>query len=112
MNLRTIVWKEMWERPTSMITSVLAILLGVTALVAIRHITVFSEREVGRQLETLGANILVLPKNASLQDYYSADKNGQTLPEQHASAILLAGLTGVEKLSPKLSVPVQIGDKQ
>lgn len=111
MNLKTIVWKEMWERPTSMITSMLAIVLGVTALVAIRHVSIFSEREVGRQLESLGANILVLPKNASLQDYYSADQNGQTLPEQHASAILLAGLTGVEKLSPKLSVPVQVAGK-
>lgn len=107
MNLRTIVWKELWERPTAMATSVLAILLGVAALVAMRHVTVFSEREVGRQLESLGANILVLPKSASLQDYYSADLNGQTLPEEQVSQIMLAGLTGVEKLSPKLCVPAQ-----
>jgi len=52
MNLRLIVWKELWERPTAMITSVLAILLVVTALVAMRHVTVFSGREVipGRRL--------------------------------------------------------------
>lgn len=112
MNLRAIVWRELWERPTAMVTSALAILLGVTALVAIRHITVFSEREVGRQLETLGANILILPKGASLQDYYSADQNGQTLPEEHVSQILLAGLTGVEKLSPRLCVAVQVGGRQ
>lgn len=111
MNLRTIVWKELWERPTAMITSVLAILLGVTALVAIRHVTVFSEREVAQQLETLGANILILPKAASLQDYYSADLNGQTLPEEQVTQVMLAGLTGVEKLSPKLCVPVQVAGK-
>lgn len=111
MNLRTIVWKELWERPMAMITSVLAILLGVTALVAIRHVTVFSEREVAQQLETLGANILILPKAASLQDYYSADLNGQTLPEEQVSQVLLAGLPGVEKLSPKLCVPVQVAGK-
>lgn len=89
-----------------MATCVLAILLGVAALVAIRHVTVFAEREVGRQLQTLGANILVLPKGASLQDYYSADQNGMTIPEEQVSQIMLAGLTGVEKLSPKLCVPV------
>lgn len=111
MNLRTIVWKELRERPTAMVTGVLAILLGVTALVAIRHVTVFSEKEVAHQLETLGANILILPKAASLQDYYSADLNGQTLPEEQVSQILMANLSGVEKLAPKLCVPTKVGDK-
>ena len=111
MNLKTIVWKELWERPTAMVTSLLAILLGVTALVAIRHVTVFSERQVAHQLESLGANILILPKTASLQDYYSADLNGQTLPEEQVSQVLLAGLAGVEKLAPKLCVPVEIAGK-
>ncbi len=108
MRLRTIVWKELRERPTAMFTGVLAVMLGVTALVALRHVTVFSEREVGRQLNQLGANILIVPKGASLQDYYSADNNGQTLPEEHVDEILLATLTGVEKLSPKLCVPADI----
>jgi len=111
MNLRTIVWKELWERPTAMATSVLAILLGVAALVAMRHVTVFSEREVTRQLNQLGANILILPKSASLQDYYAADQNGQTLPEEHVSQIMLANLTGVEKLSPKLCIPAELDGK-
>lgn len=108
MNLHTIVWKELRERPTAMITGVLAILLSVTALVAIRHVTIFSEREVGRQLNMLGANILVLPKGASLQNYFAADNNGMTLPEEHVDRIMLAALTGVEKLSPKLCVPVEV----
>lgn len=108
MTLRTIVWKEIWERPWAVATCAMAILLGVSALVAIRHITVFSEQEVGRQLQALGANILVLPQGASLQDYYSADRNGLTIPEQSATQILMAGLPGVERLSPRLSLPIQL----
>ena len=111
MNLRTLVWRELSERPSAMLTSTLAILLGVTALVAIRHVTVFSEREVGMQLQSLGANVLVLPKAATLQDYYSADLTSQTLPESHVSSILLANLPGVERLSPKLCVSTKIGDR-
>jgi putative ABC transport system permease protein len=109
MNIKTIAWKELWERPTAMITSLLAIALGVTALVAIRHITVFSERAVKHQLAELGANILILPPTASLQDYYSADINGGTLLEEHVSTVLLANLAGVEKLSPKLCTSVKVG---
>lgn len=111
MNLRLLVWRELLERPTAMLTSVLAILLGVTALVAIRHITVFSEREVGEKLESLGANLLVLPKNATLQDYYSADLSGQTLPESHVSSILLANLPGVERLSPRLCTSATVAGR-
>eukprot|EP00456_Euglypha_rotunda_P037497 TRINITY_DN287_c0_g3_i1.p1 TRINITY_DN287_c0_g3~~TRINITY_DN287_c0_g3_i1.p1 ORF type:complete len:227 (+),score=59.08 TRINITY_DN287_c0_g3_i1:666-1346(+) len=111
MNLRTLVWRELSERPSAMLTSTLAILLGVTALVAIRHVTVFSEREVGQQLQSLGANVLVLPKAATLQDYYSADLTSQTLPESHVSSILLANLPGVERLSPKLCVAAKVGDQ-
>ena len=111
MNIKKIAWKELWERPTAMITSLLAIALGVTALVAIRHITVFSEQEVKHQLSELGANILILPPAASLQDYYSADVNGGTLLEEHVSTVLLANLAGVEKLSPKLCTSVKVGGK-
>ena len=67
MNLKTLVWRELAERPSAMLTSTLTILLGVAALVAIRHVTVFSEREVGQQLQSLGANVLVLPKDSTLQ---------------------------------------------
>jgi putative ABC transport system permease protein len=109
MSLLSIVYHELRARPWAMLSSGLAILLGVAALVAIRHVTVHSEDEVSRQLSTLGANILVLPKEATLQDFYSADKNGGTLPEEHVSEIWMAGLTGVEKVSPKLNVPANLG---
>lgn len=108
MNVYSLVWRELRERPWSLLSNSLAILLGVAALVAIRHIAVHSEQEVSRQLATLGANILILPQAASLQDYFAADQSGGTLPEEHVSEIYLAGLTGVEKLSPKLSVPAEL----
>lgn len=111
MNLRTLVWREIRERPASLLTSTLAIALGVAALVGIRHVTVFSQERVGQQLEDLGANVLVIPKSTTLQDYYSADQSGATLPESHASSILLANLSGVERLSPKLCVPAQLGQR-
>ena len=109
MNLRSLVWNELRERPWSVVSSSIAILLGVAALVAIRHVTVHSEQEVSRQLSSLGANILILPRDASLQNYYAADRNGLTLPEEHVVEVLMAGLPGVEKVTPKLSMPAKMG---
>jgi putative ABC transport system permease protein len=105
MNLRSLIWHELRSRPWAALSNSLAILLGVAALVAIRHITVASEQDVSHQLSDLGANILVLPQEATLQDYYAADQNSGTLPEEHVSEIYLAGLTGIEQVSPRLNVP-------
>src|SRR3569623_2437232 len=112
MTLQSIVWREWRERPWSIATSVVAILLGVTALVAIRHMTVFSERQVAEQLTSLGANILILPKATTLQDYYAADMSEHRLAEESVAGIMLAGLTGVEKLSPKLCLPTDCNGTQ
>lgn len=111
MNLRYLVWRELLERPSAMLTSMLSILLGVTALVAIRHVTTFSEQEVGRQLESLGANVLVLPKSATIESYYAADLTSETMPESHVATILMANLAGVERLSPRLCVPATLADR-
>ena len=107
MTPRKLIWKELWQRPTAMATCLLAIMLGVTALVAIRSVTVYSEKTVAKQMSELGANILLLPKNASLQDYYAADANGETIPEEYGTQLLLADLPGVEHIAPKLSMQTE-----
>ena len=103
-----LIWKELWQRPTAMATCLLAIALGVTAVVAIRSVTIFSDQAVAKQMSELGANILLLPKTASLQDYYAADTNGDTLPEECGTRLLLADLAGVEHIAPKLSVKAEL----
>jgi putative ABC transport system permease protein len=107
MTPNKLIWKEIRQRPTAMVTCLLSITLGVTALVAIRSVTIFSEQAVATQMESLGANVLLLPKSASLQDYYAADAHGATLLEEDAVRLALANLEGVEKISPKLSVPFE-----
>ena len=104
MRLRSMIWKELWQRPTPMLTSLLAVTLGVTAMVAIQNIAVFSERKIASDMESLGANVLVLPPSVTLQDYYSADMHGQTMPEEYVSRLALARMPGVENLAPKLCV--------
>lgn len=108
MSFTRLIWKEIRERPTAMLTSLLAMMLGVAALVAIRNVTYFSEQAVARELSALGANVLVLPKGVTLQDYYSADLHGQTIPEELVQQLALSNLEGVENLAPKLCVPTQL----
>ena len=109
MNLGKLVWREFSERKNQLVTGFLAVLLGITVIVSIKNITFYSEKAVARELDALGANILILPKSASLQDYYSADLQDEEFPEEYVTRLTLSDLQGLDNLSPRLSVPVELG---
>ena len=108
MRLSSIIVKELFERRSQLITSFIAIVLGITVIVGIRTITHFSEKAVARELDNLGANVLILPKDATVSDYYSADFTGAELPEAYVQTITSSSLQGVDHLSPKLSASVEL----
>lgn len=111
MRIRTLVRREIFERKKQLVTSFLAIFLGIAAIVSIKNITYYSEKAVAGQLDALGANILILPKTASVQDYYSADMLDEEFPEEYVDRLIMSDLQGLDNLSPKLSVPVKVGDR-
>ena len=108
MNIRTLIGRELAERPAAMAVVALVIGLGVAALVAVLHITDASEKAVARELDALGANVLILPKGVTLQDYYSADLHGEVIPEEYVTRLALSDVQGVDNLSPKLCVPASL----
>lgn len=112
MNLKKLVWRELFERKSQMITIFVGILLGITTVIAIKNITYYSEKAVAREMDSLGANVLVLPKSVTLQDYYSADMHSETIPEEYALRLTMSNLEGVDNLSPKLCVPVELEGRQ
>jgi putative ABC transport system permease protein len=112
MRLRTLVWREIFERKSQLLTSFVAILLGITVIVSIKNISFYSEKAVAREMDSLGANVLVLPKSATLQDYYTADMQGDEIPEEYVTQLAMSDLQGLDNLSPKLSVPVDLSGQR
>ena len=111
MRLRTLVLREIFERKSQLVTSFLAILLGITVIVAIKTVSHYSEQAVAGEMDSLGANILVLPKSSTLQDYYAADMQGETIPEEYVAKLAASDLAGLDNFSPKLSTPVELRGK-
>jgi putative ABC transport system permease protein len=111
MRLHSLVLREIFERKSQLLTSFVAILLGITVIVSIKTISSHSEDAVAYEMDNLGANILVLPKSATLQEYYSADMQDETIPEQYVTQLAVSNLEGLDNVSPKLSVPVELGKK-
>lgn len=112
MNLYKIVMLEMRQRKSQLISGILAITLGIGIIVGIRSISVVSERAVAINLDNLGANILVLPQGASVDNYYSADIDAPTFSEDYVEKIVTSTIAGVDNLSPKLTRRVDVGNEK
>lgn len=112
MNLFKLVWLELGQRKTQLVSGILAITLGIGVIVAIRSISLVSEKAVAINLDNLGANILVLPQGASVDNYYAADIDAPTFPEEYVERIVTSDLKGVDNLSPKLTRRIDINGQK
>lgn len=103
MKLAGVAWKELSHRRSSLISGLIAITLGIAVIVGIRSVTVASKHAVAVQLDSLGANVLVLPQGATVDDYHTADIDAPTFPEEYVERMVTSSLLGVENISPKLT---------
>jgi putative ABC transport system permease protein len=108
MNLKKIILKELLERKKQFLTSFIAILLGIIVIVAVKSVSNSSEKAVAIQLDNLGANILVLPQTATIDNYFAADINAPEMPEEYVDRITSSTIAGVDNMSPKLSARIEV----
>lgn len=112
MKWKTLILQELTQRKSRFITNSLAIILGIAVIVAINNISIYSQKAIAKELDTLGANILILPESTTLVDYYSADIQSGELPEEYVDVLTSSNLEGLDNLSPKLSMPVNIDNQK
>ncbi len=112
MTIGRLILTEFRQRRAQMISGGLAITLGIAVIVAIRSVSVVSEKAVAINLDNLGANVLVLPQGASVDNYYTADIDAPTLPEEYVEVIATSSLTGVDNMSPKLTRRVVVNGQK
>jgi putative ABC transport system permease protein len=108
VNTLGLAWKEIRHRRASLVSGLVAITLGIAVIVGIRSVAVASQHAVAVKLDSLGANVLVLPQGAATADYHSADIDAPTLPEDYVERVATSGLLGVENISPKLTRRVKV----
>jgi putative ABC transport system permease protein len=109
MGVLRLAWEELRHRKSQLVSGLLSITLGVAVIVGIQTVTAASEVAVAVKLDNLGANILVLPQGASVDDYHTADIDAPTMPEEYVERVVASALPGVDNLSPKLTRRVKVG---
>jgi putative ABC transport system permease protein len=112
MKLRKLIWLEFKQHKSQLISGLLAITLGIAVIVGIRSISVVSEKSVAINLDNLGANILVLPQASNVDNYYSADIDAPTFPEEYVERVANSTIAGVDNMSPKLTRRIDINGQK
>lgn len=111
MRLTSVAFREIAHRRGSLVSGLVAITLGIAVIVGIRAVTSASEDAVAVRLDSLGANVLVLPQGASVDDYHTADIDAPTFPEEYIELMVSSALLGVENISPKLTRRLKVHEK-
>lgn len=112
MKLLGLALEELRHRKSRLVSGLLAITLGIAVVIGIRAVTAASELAVAIKLDNLGANILVLPQGATTDDYYTADVDAPTIPEEYVERIVTSALPGVDNLSPKLTRRTRVATRE
>lgn len=97
--------KQHKKRSFAMAFSVIA---PVAMVVALYTVGLYWEKAVERQVDSLGANLIVLPLDATVNEYYSADLQNGELPEDYVTLLATSALRGLDNVSPKLSSSIAI----
>ena len=96
MRLRTLVLREIFERKSQLATSFLAILLGITVIVSIKNITVYSEKAVAKW--TLWSQHSRAAKSATLRTTMQRTCRRHH-PGEYVTQLTMSSLQGLDNLS-------------
>ena len=98
MNLTHLIWRELTHRRFNfalmLISVVLAVACGVAAVTLLHAQALFNQRQVNsldneirKITKGMGFNILILPKDQNLSDFYADDFGARTMPEAHVESL-------------------------
>lgn len=129
MNIARIILKEILHRKTNFIMGICSIamaaafLMGILLLLQIHdwkteRVVLEKEREMRAQMgsmedeyrkitKKMGFNVLVLPKNQNLADFYADDQTSLFMPESYAQSLAQSSIVTVQHLLPMLQQKVK-----
>jgi putative ABC transport system permease protein len=113
MKQSQMIVREIFHRKVGVLSTLVALMLSVAVIVSVRTITVSARDEISDQMHTLGANMIVLPKEVPLSGYYTADFGDEVIPETYVHWLTSSELAEeIHHVIPKLSSSYRIqGEK-
>lgn len=109
MRLSNVVFKELVRKKGDFVSGFIAILLGISVIVAVSTVVRSLKSDLTAQVHDLGSNLLILPQSARPGSYYLADFGQGEMPEEYVNILATSDLRGkVHRMVPKLSAKIEL----
>jgi len=83
MSIARLVLREIAHRKLNFLSGVVSVVAAVALFVAVLTMSDASQRETTRLMRDMGFNILIVPKNTDMGDFWSEDFATEEMPEEY-----------------------------
>jgi putative ABC transport system permease protein len=90
MNFVQIAWREMIRRRRGVLVNLLLVLCVISILVSIETLRDATTERVRRVMAQMGNNLLFIPSEAAVDNYYTATEPQVTMPQERAEYLATA----------------------
>jgi len=107
MSVIRIVLRDIQHRKLSFISALVPVIAGVAVLVAVVTMCDASQRATARLTRDLGFNILIVPKNTDMADFWREGLTRGEMSEEYLHRLANSGLMTVRHLVARLQKKIQ-----
>lgn len=107
MSVVPLLWREIQHRKLNFISALFAVVVAVAVCVAIVTLCDASQRETTRLMRNLGFNVLIVPKNVNMTDFWSQDFAEEEMPEEYVHRLAQSRNMSIRHLVARLQKRIE-----
>ena len=107
MSVVPLLWREIQHRKLNFAAALLAVVAAVAVCVAVVTLCDASQRETTRLMRNLGFNVLIVPKNVNMADFWSEDFAREEMPEEYVHRLAQSRDMSVRHLVARLQKKIE-----
>ncbi|MCK4284233.1 MAG: FtsX-like permease family protein [Candidatus Brocadiae bacterium] len=91
MSALPLILQEIWHRKLDFLLGLLAVTITVALFVALLTMSGASDRETKRLMRDMGFNLLIVPKDTDMEDFWARDFAQEEMPEDYVHRLAGSG---------------------
>ncbi len=107
MSIVRMLFREIAHRKLNFILGLISVVAAVALFVAVLTMCEASKRETTRLMRDLGFNVLIVPKNTNMADFWSEDYAAEDMPEEYVYRLANAPIMTIRHLVARLQRKVE-----
>ncbi len=112
MSMLRLLFKEMAHRKLNFLLGLVSVVAAVALFVAVLTMSNASERETVQLMRDLGFNVLIVPKNTNMTDFWSEDFATEEMSEDYVHKLANSGIITIRHLVATLQKKITLSNQK